>query len=190
MPISFDIEALRATHNCVNYFETGLYDPRENVSIHYANRANFNKIFSLEIREDWVRLATQIFKDEVSTGRITLINDDSNNLGNYLNNDIFQHKTIFFFDAHVDNASIHTHINMCPLINELTALQTLHRRDHVILVDDLRILSQPFPWNEKSYGNINFIDKIKALILEVNPAYVFETLDGHVKDDVLLAYIK
>jgi hypothetical protein len=190
MPISFDLELLRATHNCVNYFETGLYDPRENVSIHYANRANFNKIFSLEIRADWVTFANQIFANEVSSGRITLINDDSNYLGKYLSNETFQHKTIFFFDAHVDNSNIHKHINMCPLINELTALKTLQRKDHVILIDDLRILRNPFPWNEQSYGNINFIDKIKELILEINPAYIFGTLDGHVKDDVLLAYIK
>ena len=29
MPISFDLEALRKTHNCVHYFETGLWDPRD-----------------------------------------------------------------------------------------------------------------------------------------------------------------
>lgn len=28
MPIRFDIEKLRVEHNCVNYFETGLWDPR------------------------------------------------------------------------------------------------------------------------------------------------------------------
>ena len=27
MPISFDLEKLRKTHNCINYFETGLWDP-------------------------------------------------------------------------------------------------------------------------------------------------------------------
>ena len=31
MPIRFDLENIRQTHNCINYFETGLWDPRTNV---------------------------------------------------------------------------------------------------------------------------------------------------------------
>ena len=60
---------------------------------------------------------------------------------------------------------------------------------HLILVDDLRILKEPYPWNEVSYGNVKFVDKIVEKILEINPNYKFGTLDGHIKDDVLLAYI-
>ena len=32
MPIKFDIEKIRKKYNCLNYFETGLWDPRDNVS--------------------------------------------------------------------------------------------------------------------------------------------------------------
>ena len=35
-----------------------------------------------------------------------LINDDSTNLQKYLNQDYYSDKTLFFFDAHVDNNSI------------------------------------------------------------------------------------
>lgn len=32
MPVDFDLEELRKEHNCLNYFETGLWDPRGDVS--------------------------------------------------------------------------------------------------------------------------------------------------------------
>ncbi len=43
--------------------------------------------------------------------------------------------------------------------------------------------------NEESYGNIDFLDQIKKTILSINKDYKFDTLDGWVKDDVLLAYV-
>jgi|UniRef100_A0A6C0LYW7 hypothetical protein len=33
MPIKFDLENLRKEHECVNYFETRLYNPQADVSI-------------------------------------------------------------------------------------------------------------------------------------------------------------
>jgi hypothetical protein len=33
MPVNFNLEELREKHNCKNYFETGLYDPRTDVSM-------------------------------------------------------------------------------------------------------------------------------------------------------------
>ena len=69
------------------------------------------------------------------------------------------------------------------------ALKTLQRKDNIILIDDLRIIKIPFPWGETSYGNINFFESIKSKILEINKDYKFATLDGTIKDDVLLCYI-
>jgi len=57
------------------------------------------------------------------------------------------------------------------------------------LVDDLRIIKNAYPWGETGFGKIDFLQQIKELILTINPEYKFDTLDGHVKDDVLLAYI-
>ena len=56
MPINFDLEALRVKYNCTNYFETGLWDPRENVSSKKAIACGFEKISCIEIRKDWVEL--------------------------------------------------------------------------------------------------------------------------------------
>jgi hypothetical protein len=72
---------------------------------------------------------------------------------------------------------------------QLAAIENLERKDHVILIDDLRIIRCAFPWGETSYGNIDFLQQIQRSILSINPKYKFSTLDGYIADDVLLAYV-
>ena len=57
------------------------------------------------------------------------------------------------------------------------------------MIDDLRIIKRAFPWGEQSFGNIDFLEKIKQMILDINKDYKFKTLDGVEKDDVLYAYV-
>ncbi len=189
MPISFDLEELRAKHNCVNYFETGLWDPRGDVSSKLALSCRFDKVHCIEIRKDWVELGNDVFKEDIITGKYNLYLDDSSNMQKYLMTDTFKNKTIFFLDAHVDNANIHNYKKKCPLFNELHAIKSIERKDNLILIDDLRIIKNSFPWGEKSYGNIDFLQQIKNTILEINKDYKFDTLNGFIQDDVLMAYI-
>ena len=189
MPINFNLEQLRKEHGCSNYLETGLYDPNEDISIKKALASGFAKVFSIEIRKGFVVLGKKLFQDDIGTGRCTLIQDDSTNLKNYLSDPAFNNKTMFFLDAHVDNTLIQNFTKMCPLFDELEAIGSLGRKDNIILVDDLRIITKPFPWGEQSYGNIDFLSQIKAKILSINKDYKFKTLEGHIADDVLLAYI-
>ena len=190
MGFKFNLEELRQKHNCINYLETGLWKPWSiKITLRDALKCNFKNITNVEIREDFVSKGKEIFEKEISTGRLRLINDDSTNLYKYLNHDYYSDKTLFFFDAHVDNKIIKNYKKKCPLFYELEALKTLQRKDNIILIDDLRIIKRPFPWGETSYGNINFFESIKSKILEINKDYKFATLDGTIKDDVLLCYI-
>ena len=84
MPIKFDLEKLRNEHDCLNYFETGLWDARDNVSSKKALSCGFNKVYCIEIRKDWVDIGKEIFKDEIKHGRYNLYYDDSTNLKNYI----------------------------------------------------------------------------------------------------------
>lgn len=189
MPISFDLQAIKEKHNCVNYFETGLWDPRSNVSSKQALAAGFERVFCIELRDQWVKLGYEIFKEEILSHKYFLFHDDSVNMKRHLHYPYFENKTMFFLDAHVDNNNIHNFTKICPVFDELEAIKSLDRKDNVIMVDDLRLLKQPFPWGEQSYGNINFLDTIKNKILEINPDYKFTTLEGHIADDVLCAYV-
>jgi hypothetical protein len=96
---------------------------------------------------------------------------------------------VFFLDAHVDNNNIHNYKKKCPLFEELEAIKSIERKDNVILIDDLRAFKDVFPWGETSYGRVDFLQKLKEAILSINKDYKFSTLDGYIKDDVLLAYV-
>jgi hypothetical protein len=146
-------------------------------------------VHCIEIREDWVSLGNQLLKDHIDAGKYHLYLDDSANMKTYLAADRFKEKTMFFLDAHVDNSNIHNYKTKCPLFHELAAIDSLERKDNVILIDDLRIIRCAFPWGETSYGNIDFLQQIQRSILSINPRYKFSTLDGHIADDVLLAYV-
>ena len=189
MPISFDLESLRIEHECVNYFETGLYDPRQDVSSRKALASGFDKVYCIEIRKDWVDLGNDVFKEYITKGIYNLYLDDSTNLKNYIMADDFKQKTMFFLDAHVDNGDIHNYKKRCPLFEELEAIKNIDRKDNVILVEDVRLLKKSFPWEETSYGNIDFLQEIKETILTINKDYKFSFLNGHIEDDVLLAYV-
>ena len=189
MTIDFDLEQVRKQFNCTVYFETGLWDPTTEVSSKKALRSGFEKVYCVELREQWIDLGKQVFKDEIESGRYKLIADDSSNMKEHLDDSIKNNKTLFFLDAHVDNINIHNYKKRCPLIDELDAIKSLPRKDNIILIDDLRIITTSFPWGESSYGNIDFLSQIKAKILSINPEYKFSTLDGHVANDVLLAYV-
>ena len=184
MPITFDLESLRKEHNCVNYFETGLWDPRYEVSSRIALRCGFNKLYSIEIKQEWVDLGKEVFKEYIESGKYHLYLDDSTNMKQYVLTDDFKDKTMFYLDAHVDNNSIQNYKKKCPLFEELEAIKSMERNDHVIMVDDVRIIKNAFPWGEISYGNIDFLQQIQETILTINKDYKISIID-----DVLLAYV-
>ena len=109
MPIRFDLEKIINEYNCSNYFETGLYDPnRENASIKQALKTSIEKVYSIEIRKDFVEMAKKdnIISSEINKNRCNVYCDDSINLYKYIQDDNFKNRTLFFFDAHVDNNNI------------------------------------------------------------------------------------
>ena len=189
MPVDFDLEELRKEHNCLNYFETGLWDPRGDVSSKKALSCGFEKLYCIEIRKDWVLLGIEVFKEDIIQDRYHLILDDSTNMKNHVKSEDFLNKTMFFLDAHVDNTNIQYYQKRCPLFEELEAIKSIERKDNVILIDDLRLITTSFPWGETSYGDIDYLEKIKEQILSINENYKFTTLNGCVENDVLMAYV-
>lgn len=189
MPIAFNLEDVRKLHDCDVYLETGLWDPRTNVSSKQALNCNFEKVYCIEIRDDWVALGNEVFKNEIDAQRYVLIKGDSADLSNYISGDDFTKKTLFFLDAHYDNQDIHGVKYICPLFHELEAIKQLSRKDHVICIDDVRILKQSYPWGETTYGNVNFIEQIQNFIKTINPQYTFSYLNGHIENDVMIAFV-
>jgi hypothetical protein len=190
MPTKIDFKEIKYKHDCLNYFETGMWDPEVDISLKRALNIDFEKLYCLELLDKWVDAGTIKFKEHIDNNRLKIIKGDSSNMYKYLNSDDFNNKTLFFLDAHVDNANIKNYIKRCPLIEELKAIKNLNRKDHVILIDDLRIITT-YAWHESSYGNINMLEECKKIISSINPDYKFEKiwLNGHAENDVLYCYV-
>ena len=187
MTLGFDLSAIQKENNCETYFETGLgYCDIEDVSLKQALKCDFKKCLSLEIDERFTKTGEEVFKDEIKTGRCKLITDDSTNLKNYLSD--IQGKTLFFLDAHIQtNMGDKTNYKrICPLIEELEAISTLERKDHIICIDDLRIITG-CKWGDHEDVE-DLLSMIKKKVLEINPEYKFGRLDGHISEDVLYCY--
>jgi hypothetical protein len=185
------MKEIRESRGCKYYFETGLY---KGGSLSKALSCGFEKCFSLEIRTDFVAECTKKFAAAITANKCQIFNADSVFIAKYLSQ-IPKGRTMFFLDAHLDNEEILDKAiskphRACPLLVELKAIGTLPQKDHVIIIDDARILRKSYPWGEKAYGNSNFIVIIKNIIMAINPNYRFRLLDGtNIKDDIIMAYI-
>lgn len=184
MPIAFSLEALREEHGCTAYVETGLWDCAHNVSAKQALQARFTKVTSIELCKEWITKAHVLLSPFIAKGRLQIIEADSakTDLASLVPAD---ERAVFFLDAHVDRAIPEKATRPCPLLEELASIKTHNRKDHVILVDDVRLLRQERPWGDA--GLSNALDKITQAIRDINPDYSISFLDGYVPGDVLCA---
>tara|TARA_R110000822_G_scaffold32820_3_gene94064 strand:- start:7 stop:579 length:573 start_codon:yes stop_codon:yes gene_type:complete len=189
MTLGFDLAAVCDNHNCETYFETGLgYCDVDDVSLKQALRCNFKKCISLEIDPRFVETGKQVFEKEIEEGRCVLALGDSAKLDQWFNE--INGKSFFFLDAHIQGGMGDTceYTRKCPLMEELECIKSLDRNDHVICIDDVRIITS-CKWSDESYHiDTDLLGMIKTKLKEINPNYIFERLDGHVADDVLFVH--
>jgi hypothetical protein len=205
MPITKEIiRDIKQETGVTAFFETGLLGGE---TFGHALDLGFEKVCSIEIKQEFVDRALRRYSQWVSTGVANPIADDSSNLGEYLSF-VENHKCLFWLDAHLDSGletAVKMPLTSCPLRKELEGIKKSKRNDHVIMVDDLRILTNQdyHPWQN---GKLNLtsekftLEIIKNMILEINPEYQFKTIDGYLlpfrgredqilKNDVLVAVV-
>jgi hypothetical protein len=90
-------------------------------------------------------------------------------------------RTTFWLDAHVDLGVMG--VKKCPIYDELDMISNSDIKNHTILIDDLRCFGSGL-WGEGIE-----LEKIKKMILKINENYNFSCEDGHIPNDVLVAYI-
>jgi hypothetical protein len=72
----------------------------------------------------------------------------------------------------------------CPIHEELEIIGAHHIKDHIILVDDVRLI-RTGAWNTPGITE----ETVKARLKAINKEYVFTYEDGHIKDDCLVARV-
>lgn len=177
---SEDYKNLRQKYFCDYFLETGYY---MGSGVDRAIHAGFEKIFSIEISSIHVENGRKRHQDYITLGQVEIIQDDSRNLYETIKQ--FPTKRfLFFLDAHADQSFHHERSINCPVVEELEAIRKHPIKDHVILVDDMRLFRSQSAW---ARGII--IDKIIEELHKINPNYKISFLKGVAENDVLCATI-
>jgi hypothetical protein len=187
MPICFDLNEQKQKYNCNIYFETGLWNvAREETSLCQALRLGFDKCASVEINGDFIDIARLKFGNEINQNKLKLYEGDSKKLAEYLEDlsPTDDDRILFFLDSHGSGYG-------CPLIEELESIKNLNRKDHIIMIDDVRII-RDCVWGDPKYQQYRgggFEPILKEKIKEINKDYQFDYLKGYQDNDVLVCYL-
>lgn len=171
---------LKQKNLCDSFLETGYY---MGSGVHRAIQAGFEKIFSIEISSIHVKNGKKHYEDNILLGQVEIINDDSRNLYETIKQ--YPNKRfLFFLDAHADQSIEHERSVNCPVLEELEAIKKHPIKDHVILVDDMRLFRSQSAWARDI-----LVDKIVEELHKINPNYKISFLKGVSENDVLCASI-
>ena len=170
------------------FFETGTF---LGGGTRAALETGFDKVITIELQEYLYIQCLQSLDEEIKSGKVEIHLGNSKDLISELINNVDERIT-FWLDAHIDGGNyiqgVTPNINPCPLYDELIAIKNHKRNDHIILIDDLRIIGSS-DRNGYGWGTFTHLDTIKSLILNINPNYEFSFEDGVEQNDILVAKI-
>ena len=165
------------------FFETGTY---KGETARAASDLGFEKVITVELQKYLYEDAKSLSTDYENIN--FYLGDSPSIIIDTLSN-IDDDKVItFWLDAHIDPGNYlkgeTPDIRKCPLYEELEAIKSLRRKDHIILVDDIRAFTKNYGWGHDIILS-EFINKIK----EINPNYKISFIDGEIENDILVARI-
>ena len=172
MPLGFDLSKYKTDE----FIETGTLHGAGCIK---AVRAGFKRIQSIEILESnfflskkrlskHLRGATAVPEIELHFG------DSSEILPKILKS--IDWRCTFWLDGHGGYKGTGVGKKNCPLMEELDAIADHHIRDHIILIDDMRIIRKT-ACNTKGVTENSVLEKL----VEINPLYNITYVDNNLK---------
>lgn len=157
------------------FIETGTLN---GAGVARALNSGYNKVISIELDQDLYRVAKESFS-KISNVEI-VYGDSGLVLGDVVNK--INEKITFFLDGHYSGPGTAYGIHEYPLLPELNHIKNHHIKDHIIMIDDLRL------W--KNYDKELNLQTIMDFIRTINKDYEFFTMQGHIEDDILVCIVK
>ena len=161
--------------NTEYFFESGTHVGQ---GVQKALDAGFTNIISVELAPHYYERCTYIFKDNPY---VHLYMGDTEDLLEGLISPINEPIT-FWLDGHNSGYDTAWGKHESPLMQELEIIKKHPIKTHTLIIDDLRC------W-EKPHYNFDKEDII-SFVKTINPDYEITYEDGHIKNDILVAYIK
>jgi len=145
-----------------SFVETGTY---KGDTVEWA-RHRFSRVYSVELGQE---LHAKNLIRFAGAGNVELYNMDSvEGLRAVLPR--ITDKCFFWLDAHYSLRDTALGEISVPLIEELEAIKTHSIRNHVIIIDDVRLFGWDDPRGLERWGGIT-IPKLTALLKSINPGY-------------------
>jgi FkbM family methyltransferase len=161
------------------FIETGSF---HGMGISTALKAGFEKVYSIEVKQEYYDECSEKFAKEIQEGRVSLILGDSLiELGKLVPK--IDRPATFWLDAH--NHSGGYGIKPCPIYEELEAIASHPIKSHTLLIDDVRLFGEQQTWGKK-ITHEDVVKKVKTVNQDYNITYE----NGFQKDDVLVASLK
>ena len=166
------------------FIETGT---NTGVGIRQALDCGFEEVISIELSEYLFNLVLPKFSNN-SNVKI-LLGDSAKVLPSVLEK--INEPVTFWLDGHYSGDDTALGDVNSPLMFELEAIKNHHIKTHTILIDDLRCWKNKpneYP-KEHCYSNDFDVNIIKNKLLEINPDYNLEIINGPIINDILAAKI-
>lgn len=166
------------TEDIYTFIESGTFNGR---SVQLALECNFTKIISVEISKENFEYTYDRFRENKN---VNIIHGDSYvefpNICKNLNN-----RSIFWLDGHFDKFSDTLGFLKCPVLKELESISSSHIKNHIIMIDDMRVFGNA---NHCDWGENIQINDIIQCIKNINLNYKISYESGCIDNDVLIAY--
>jgi len=148
-----------------------------------AASLGFDRVYTIELAEHFYKAAERMFSGTPNVRCI--FGDSTEKLGEILEE--LNETAVFWLDGHWSQGDTACGDKAVPLYEELRVIGEHHIKNHIILVDDLRLMGNP---DEpiKDWQSIS-LDSVKERCLQINPEYKFSFENGHVPNDILVAQI-
>lgn len=152
---AFELNEFIPKFNLKTYFETGT---GMGVSLSHAMRYNFNRLYTIDIDNDFIQRAKRMYQND---SRLTCINDFSTKAIKDFVPTLSQEPTLFFLDAHFPGADFHKITyeesirtykeEAFPLELEINLLKSIRDlTNDVIIIDDFVLYDKM----EKEYESV------------------------------------
>lgn len=146
--------------------------------VQMALDAGFPIVNSIELSKHYFNISKQRF---IADPRVHLtLGSSAKVLGDVIKK--IKEPITFWLDGHYCGPYTAQDGGMTPLLRELEQIKKHPIKTHTIMIDDIRDLGT------KNLDKIS-LGQVITLIESINPKYRFAFEDGHVKNDVLVAYI-
>lgn len=148
-----------------------------------ALECGYDKIISIEIDPDRVEENSKRFAKEIREGRVELVEGDTFDVFEDIVDGLKEPAT-FWLDAHWDNDGAPIGEYKCPLPFELDTIAKSKIKTHTLMIDDRRLFGD----RESTWGNTIDEGAIYEQVATINKSYFITYEDGHVENDVIVAY--